>query len=319
MSPVLHNIPAAGTRLHDIITWGADQFEQAGLFYGHGMQDALDEAAYLAGFALQLDVEFGAEELEQPVEAEALQNILTLYQQRIATRQPAAYLTHEAWFCGLRFYVNQDVLVPRSPIAELIMEQFAPWIDADKVHAILDMCTGSGCIAVACALAFPQATVDAADISPAALAVARRNIADYQLQDRVQLVESDLFTNFQQQRYDIIVSNPPYVDAEDMANLPEEYRHEPALGLAAGHSGLDMVLPILRDACQHLNSDGILVVEVGNSEQALIEMFPQIPFVWLEFEYGGEGVFLLEARQLAEHHADFVAACEQLPVASDKH
>lgn len=206
--------------------------------------------------------------------------------------------------------MNENVLVPRSPIAELIEEEFQPWVQPEKVNAILDLCTGSGCIAIACAMAFPNAKVDAADISKTAIEVAEVNRAKYQLEARLNIIESDLFSNLQGKRYDLIVSNPPYVDAEDMANLPDEYTHEPALGLTAGDDGLELVIPMLRDAKHHLNPNGVLIIEVGNSEEALAERFPDVPFMWLSFEYGGEGVFMLDASEVEKHHDVFAKTAE---------
>ena len=296
--------------LRDMIYFGASAFDAASLYFGHGTDNALDEAAYLAFFALKETPDFSDEKLDVNLSQSDIATVNNLFQQRIDTRKPAAYLTHEAWFAGLPFYVNENVLVPRSPFAELIEEQFQPWLVTDKVHRILDLCTGSGCIAIACALAFPDAEVDAADISKDALEVAEKNKAQHKLNERLTIIESDLFSNLRGRRYDLIVSNPPYVDAEDMANLPDEYHHEPELGLTAGDNGLDLVIPMLRDAKNHLNKDGVIIVEVGNSEEALVELFPEVPFMWLEFEYGGEGVFMLDARDIEKHHESFVNAAK---------
>ena len=291
--------------LRDMIYYGAGEFETATLYYGHGTDNALDEAAYLAFFALKEEPDYSDEKLDSLLTEEDIAVVDALFQQRVVTRKPAAYLTHEAWFAGLQFYVNENVLVPRSPFAELIENHFQPWVSPEKVTRILDLCTGSGCIAIACAVAFPDAKVDGADISKTALEVAKINREKHHLEKRLDLVESDLFCNLQGRRYDLIVSNPPYVDAEDMASMPDEYHHEPELGLAAGETGLDLVIPMLRDAIDHLNPDGVLVVEVGNSEHALAERFPEVPFMWLSFEYGGEGVFMLDAKEVAKHHALF--------------
>ena len=303
----------AATQLNaiiDFVRWGASQFNQAKLYFGHGTNNAIDEALYLTLHALHLTPPL-APELHHArltdVEKEA---VLSLFQRRIDERLPVPYLTHEAWFGGLGFYVDERVLVPRSPIAELIEQRFSPWVDAECTENILDLCTGSGCIAIASAMAFPWAEVDAVDISPEALEVARINIERYQMQHQVQTIQSDLFGNLQGKRYDLIISNPPYVDAEDMAALPEEFRKEPELGLAAGDDGLDLVLNILAQAPDYLTSHGVLVVEVGNSDEALVERFPEVPFEWLEFERGGHGVFLIQAETLLEYRDLFQQACK---------
>ena len=298
--------------LRELIHFGATEFENAVLYYGHGTDNALDEAAYLAFFALKKTPDYSDETLDINLSEEDISRVNALFLKRIETRQPAAYLTHEAWFAGLPFYVNENVLVPRSPIAELIEEQFQPWVVADNIHRVLDLCTGSGCIAIACAMAFPNAEVDAADISKDAIKVAEINKEKHQLADRLTIIKSDLFNNLQGRRYDLIVSNPPYVDAEDMVNLPDEYTHEPVLGLTAGDDGLDLVIPMLRDAKHHLNPEGVMIVEVGNSEEALAEKFPEVPFMWLSFEYGGDGVFMLDANEVNKYHDVFAKAAEQI-------
>jgi len=236
--------------------------------------------------------------LGRRVSLRAQKRIAALLERRIRERVPAVYLTRRGWFAGLPIYVDERVLIPRSPIAELIERRFAPWIDADRVRRVLDLGTGSGCIAVACARALPQARVDAVDISRDALVVARRNVLRHRLQRRVRLVQSDHFGALKAASYDIIVSNPPYVGRRELRGLPAEYRHEPALALAAGADGLDSVRVILRKARAHLKPGGILIVEVGNSERALRRAFPRLPFVWLSFERGGGGVFVLEREQL---------------------
>ena len=249
-----------------------------------------------------LDIPFDVADnlLNHPLDASAIDKVVSLINERISTRKPAAYLLNEAWFAGLPFFVNEHVLVPRSPFAELIAEQFSPWCDADNVKSILDIGTGSGCIAIASALAFPDAKVDAVDISADALAVARRNIERHELQQRVTLFESDLFDEIKDRQYDLIIANPPYVDDEDMAALPAEYQHEPVVGLHAGQDGLDIVKRILESAADHLTERGVIAVEVGNSQHALSEQYPDVPFLWLEFEHGGEGVFLLTREELQQ-------------------
>ena len=281
------------TTPRQLIDWTEQQFLRSDLFFGHGADNALDEAAYLVLGALDLPFDVSPDKLKVKITETEQQRIKRLVDERISSRKPTAYLLNEAWFAGLPFYVDERVLVPRSPIAELVRDRFSPWIKAPEVTRILDLGTGSGCIAVACALAFPTAIVDATDISREALEVARINCEKHGLGQRVNLVESDLFSALGGSRYDIIVCNPPYVTDGEMAALPAEYRHEPSLALAAGATGLDVVDNILLNAHEHLTPHGILVVEVGNGRAALEAKYPRTPFTWLDFEHGGEGVFVI--------------------------
>ncbi len=298
--------------IRDLMRWGASCFNQAGLTFGHGTDNIFDEALVLVSHALHLPLQFPEHYLAAHVTAEERDAALALIQQRIETRKPAAYLTHEAWFAGLPFYVDERVLVPRSPLAERIEHGFEPWLQSDAIERVLDLCTGSGCIAIACAAHFENARVDAVDISDDALGIARLNVKRHDLQDWVQVIKSDLFAVVGMQRYQMIISNPPYVSAEEMQGLPDEYRHEPEIGLAAGGEGLDVVIRILAQAASHLEADGILVVEVGNGRELLSECFPDVPFLWLEFERGGHGVFLLDAQQVQQYQPLFAAALSQL-------
>jgi len=268
------------------------------VFFGHGAVSARDEAAELVFFAAGIEHALGASAYARRLSPPTVARIEALLKRRIAERLPLPYLTHRAFFAGLEFYVDERVLVPRSPIAGLIVEKFAPWIAPRRVRRIVDLGTGSGAIALACAKAFPKARVDALDISSEALEVCRRNIRRMRLARRVQTLRSDYFAAVSGRRYDIIVSNPPYVGRAEMRALPPEYRHEPRLGLAAGNDGLDAVRAIFAAAPHHLENDGILVVEVGNTEAALLRAFPRMRFVWPEISMGGGGVFILHARDL---------------------
>jgi len=279
----------------------ATQLEGAGVFFGHGSDSAFDEAAELVFFSAGLQHGQAPQCYQNILDDAQITAARQLVATRIETRKPAAYLTQRMWFAGHEFYVDERVLVPRSPFAELINEHFQPWMDAGKIKRILDIGTGSGCIAIACALAFPDANVDAADISTDALVVTHINIDRHQVHRRVRAVQSDVFSGVREGRYDLIVSNPPYVSHAEMDSLPPEYLHEPEVGLRAGGDGLDIVRSILAQAESHLEPHGLLVVEVGDSEDALSEAFPTVPFMWLEFENGGGGVFALSAQQLADY------------------
>ena len=286
--------------VRELIQEGARSFQRADLWFGHGSDNAVDEAAELVFFGARLRHGDAGKIYDDVLPSERVKSIRELFERRIRERLPAAYLTHRMWFAGHEFYVDERVLVPRSPIAEIIEAQFAPWIDASRVRRVLDIGTGSGCIAIAAALSLPQANVDAADLSEDALEVTRINIERHGVSSRVRAIRSDVFSSLVNQRYDVIVSNPPYVGDEELASLPAEYGREPRLGLHGGSDGLDIVRKVLREAPGHLEPNGILIVEVGNSEDALVAAFPRAPFTWLEFERGGGGVFVLTAEQLNE-------------------
>lgn len=288
------------TTIRDYIRYAASRFNEAGLYFGHGTDNAWDEACALVLHTVHLPLHTNLAVLDAKLTNVEQLNVMELIKRRINDRIPVPYLTHEAWLSGLSYYVDERVIIPRSPIIELIENHFEPWILQEQVNQILDLCTGSGCLAIACAKAFPDATIDASDISPDALAVTKINVLRHQVEDQVALYQSDLFNALPQKKYDIIISNPPYVSEEEMSALPPEYRHEPTISLAAGTEGLDYAKRILKDAKRFLSPHGILVVEVGNSEFALANLFSDIPFTWLEFERGGDGVFLLTAAQLAE-------------------
>lgn len=287
--------------LGELLVWTEQLFIQEDLFYGHGTLEAWDEAVWIILYTLGLPLETDRSCLSRILTDSEKNNCLKLILRRINENKPAAYLLQSCPFAGLDFYVDERVLIPRSPIAELIENAFQPWINTENVKSILDLATGSGCIAIACAKYFPDAKVDASDISPDALAVAKINVDKHQLQQQVSLIQSDLYSNLQNKCYDIIVSNPPYLDAIDMTDLPAEYHHEPMHALEAGEDGLRFVIPILQNALTHLNPGGIVIVEVGNSEEALYDKFPDVPFYSLEFERGTDGVILLTYDQLLEY------------------
>jgi ribosomal protein L3 glutamine methyltransferase len=297
-------LPTRLRSLRDYIRWAVSRFQAENLFYGHGADNAWDEARQLVLGALHLPYEIADSYLDCRLEEEEGQLLHALIQRRVVERVPTAYLLGEAWFYGLPFVVDERVLIPRSPIAELIAQEFEPWLPAVPAR-ILDLCTGSGCIGIACATAFPQAEVVLSDLSFAALEVANLNIERHGLEERVYTVQGDGFEGLPKQRFDLIVSNPPYVDAEDFADMPAEYLHEPALGLACGDDGLDLVRRMLAEAADHLTEQGILVVEVGNSQVHVEALYPEVDFTWMEFEYGGHGVFLLAAAQCREHQELF--------------
>ncbi|OEF90052.1 ribosomal protein L3 N(5)-glutamine methyltransferase [Vibrio anguillarum] len=290
--------------LQDMIRWTVSRFNAANLFYGHGTDNAWDEAVQLILPTLYLPIDVPPHVLNSRLTGSERLRIVERVIKRINERTPIAYLTNKAWFCGLEFYVDERVLVPRSPIGELIEAQFQPWLIDEPVR-IMDLCTGSGCIAIACAHAFPDAEVDAIDISTDALQVAEQNIQDHGMEQQVFPIRSDLFRDLPKEKYDLIVSNPPYVDQEDMNSLPKEFKHEPELGLAAGTDGLKLVRRILANAAGDLTDNGILICEVGNSMVHMMNQYDHIPFTWLEFENGGHGVFMLTRQQLVDCASDF--------------
>ena len=289
--------------IQDMLRWSVSRFSAADIWYGHGSDNPWDEAVQLVLPTLYLPLDIPEDMRSARLTSSERHRIVERVIRRVNERVPVAYLTNKAWFCGHEFYVDERVLVPRSPVGELINNRFAG-ILSDEPRHILDMCTGSGCIAIACAYAFPEAEVDAVDISTDALAVTEQNISAHGLEQNVTPICADLFRQLPQTQYDLIVTNPPYVDADDMDDLPDEYRHEPELGLAAGRDGLKLVRRILACAPDYLSEQGVLICEVGNSMVHMIEQYPDVPFTWLEFDNGGDGVFLLTKQQIvdAQHH-----------------
>jgi ribosomal protein L3 glutamine methyltransferase len=306
-NPFTRRPPAAPT-VAQLIRFGAREFDAAGLAYGHGTVDARDDAAALVFHALGLDHADAEAAYKLKPARPQVEQVLGLFAERLRRRVPVAYLMGRMWFAGLEFEVDERVIVPRSPFAELIAAGFAPWIEPGHVQRLVDLGTGSGCIAIACALRFPQARVDAVDLSPAALEVAARNVQRHGVEARLHLHLGDTFAPLGTAVYDLIVSNPPYVSDAEMDALPCEYRHEPDMALRAGSDGLDVVRRILRDADAHLAPGGVLVVEVGDSEDRLQRAFPGVPFLWLEFEHGGGGVFLLTKDDLHRHRRELSGA-----------
>lgn len=292
----------AGTQLHtvrDCVRFAVSRFTQAGLFFGHGSDSAYDEAVYLILHTLHLPLDQLDPFLDATLTPCEVHSVLDVLKRRVNERLPAAYLTYEAWLGEHRFYVDDRVIVPRAFIAELLRDQLAPWVtDPDAVSSVLDLCTGSGCLAILAALAFPDARIDAADLSPDALAVARINVSSYELDDQIELMLSDLFAGLRGRTYDLIISNPPYVNAASVAALPAEYRHEPAMALGSGEDGLDATRVILAQAREHLTPHGILIVEIGHNRDVLEATYPHLPFTWLDTSAGDQHVFLLRRDEL---------------------
>ena len=285
--------------VRDHLRYAVSRFTAAHLFFGHGSDNAWDEAVYLTLHTLSLPLDRLEPFLDARLLPDECKALLDIYRRRCEERLPAAYLTNEAWLGEHRFYVDERVIVPRSFIAELLEEQLTPWVeDPWAIHSALDLCTGSGCLAILTALAFPEAQVDAVDLSNEAIFVAERNVSEYDLDDRINIIQSDAFSKLQGKRYDLIISNPPYVNAESVNALPPEYLHEPEMALGSGEDGLDFTHIILREARQHLTEDGLLIVEIGHNRDALEAAYPNLPFTWLETSGGNQFVFMLQAADL---------------------
>ncbi len=308
MNPVSTEVTTTLVSIRDYIRWGASRFTAHRIFLGHGTATALDEAAAIVLHTLHQPYNLAESYFDAILTKSEREEVVDLINKRINERKPSAYITHEAVFAGLSFYVDERVLIPRSPIAELIEERFEPWVNETQIYNVLDLCTGSACIAIACAYAFPDAHIDAVELSTDACEVARINIDKHQLQEQVTLYQSDLFVALSEKPYNIIVSNPPYVSIDEWNDLPAEFHAEPEIGFKGGQTGLDLVLRILLEAGAYLAEQGILIVEVGSSAETLQQTFPEVPFYWLEFERGGDGVFLLTAEQVSQYHSLFLNA-----------
>ncbi|MAA54182.1 MAG: 50S ribosomal protein L3 N(5)-glutamine methyltransferase [Porticoccaceae bacterium] len=289
------------TTVASLLAEGEELFKTSSIHHGHGLYDAWDEAVYLLSHALNLNLSLDRSMLPNLLSKEEVAEVRRLFRERSNEKTPSAYLTSCAWFCGLPFYVDRRVLIPRSPIGNLIKEKFQPWVPVQP-NSILDLCTGSGCIGISCAYAFPSSNITISDISEDALIVASKNVNSHKCSGQIQICESDLFDDLGDERYDLIVSNPPYVDLEDYRSMPGEYFAEPALGLIAGDDGLDIVRRILCEAVDYLHEGGSLIVEVGNSAAALEQTYPDLPFLWVDFSEGDAGVFILTREQLIENH-----------------
>jgi len=299
-------VPEQLNTIADFIRYSFSRFNQEQVFFGHGTDNSWDEAVSLVLQLLNLPWDFDKELWSCKLTSSERQKVLEALDKRVTQRIPLPYITQQAWFCDYQFYVDERVLIPRSPIAELIQNNFSPWADFEfeAPEFILDICTGSGCIGIACALAFEDADVDLLDISEDAIQVANKNILNFELQNRVRTIQSDGFKALNQDykgKYKLIVSNPPYVDKDDFSSMPEEFKSEPELGLVSGDDGLDLVKEILAQSANYLTDDGLLVVEVGNSWVALEEAYPDFPFTWIDFEFGGHGVFVIRAEELKQY------------------
>lgn len=299
--------PKLGHQLHtlrDYLRWTLSEMQRHHVYFGHGHVDAWNEALQLVFNAADLPWDSSLELLDGRLIDEEKVRLESFVYQRCLERRPLPYITGEAWFMGLPFNVDERVLIPRSPTAQLIETGFQPWLGDVDVERVLDLCTGSGCIGIACAAVFDQAEVDLVDLSTEALDVAQTNIELHKLSDRVRTVQSDLFNNLEGEVYDLIITNPPYVDQDDLDSMPAEYQHEPELALGSGPDGLDITRRILREAGRHLSEQGLLVCEVGNSEVHLMQAYPELPLIWVELEEGGNGVFVIDAPSLRAHADD---------------
>ena len=291
--------------VRDFIRWTCSLLNEHDVYLGHGNVSVWDESVQLVMAAIYLSWNNDAAVLDARLLSHEKKRIIDFVKQRVEERKPLPYITNEAWFMEMPFYVDERVLIPRSPIAQLLETEFSPFLRSGPVGHILDLCTGSGCIGIACAYVFEEAEVDLIDISEDALEVARINIEQHELDERVTPIHSDLFEAVNGMKYDLIVSNPPYVDQDDFETMPVEFQHEPELALTSGPDGLDITRRILREACDYLTDDGLLVVEVGNSEVHLMEQFPHVPLIWVDLPNGGNGVFAISAQELKQYRDEF--------------